>query len=81
MSEEKKLTEEELTKIQNLEQTLYQSLVRIGGMDFDLADVAKKKEAAVADHRKYLGDMADYKVELGKKYESTKVDLRTGVLG
>jgi hypothetical protein len=78
--EKKKITEEELLKVKELNKKLYENLVAIGDMEFSILDLTERKELAVSEQKKTLAQMTQYKVELGKKYESTKVDMSTGVL-
>lgn len=78
--EEKKLTDEELGKVKDLNKKLYDSLLAIGDMEASIISLTRKKELAFSDHEQTVSDMTKYKVDLGNKYESTKVDMSTGVL-
>ena len=78
--ENKKLTEEELTNIKDLNKRLYDSLLAIGDMEASIWTLTEKKKIAMGEHQKAVSTMTQVQAELGKKYESTKVDMATGVL-
>jgi hypothetical protein len=78
--ENKKLTEEELTNIKDLNKKLYDSLLSIGDMEASIWALTEKKKMAISEHQKTISTMTQIQSELGKKYESTKVDMSTGVL-
>jgi len=78
--ENKKLTEEELTNIKDLNKKLYDSLLSIGDMEASIWTLTEKKKMAISEHQKTISTMTQIQSELGKKYESTKVDMSTGVL-
>lgn len=77
---DKKLTEEELTNIKDLNKKLYDSLLSIGDMEASIWTLTEKKKMAISEHQKTISTMTQIQSELGKKYESTKVDMSTGVL-
>ena len=78
--EKNKISEEELSKIQELNKKLYEQLVLIGQLEVDRVERANHKETAIQGHMDTLKEMNEFKVELGQKYESTKVDMASGVL-
>ena len=78
--EKSKISEEELSKIQDLNKKLYEQLVLIGQLEVDRIERANHKETAIQGHMDTLKEMNESKVELGQKYESTKVDMASGVL-
>ena len=78
--ENKKLTEEALTNIKDLNKKLYDSLLSIGDMEASIWTLTEKKKMAISEHQKTISTMTQIQSELGKKYESTKVDMSTGVL-
>ena len=78
--QKKKLSKEELDKVQSLNKKLYDSLLAIGDMEASIITLTRKKDIAFSEHAQTVEDMTQYKVDLGKKYESTKVDMSTGVL-
>jgi len=80
MSTEKKITQEEQQKLSDLNKRLYDNLLAMGDMEASILTLTKKKEVVHKEHEKTVADMAQYKTELGQKYESTKVDMSTGVL-
>tara|TARA_R110000824_G_scaffold21748_11_gene80790 strand:- start:1736 stop:1981 length:246 start_codon:yes stop_codon:yes gene_type:complete len=80
MLEEKKLTDEEQKKLNILNKRLYDNLLSIGDMEASIISLTKRKNIVVGEHEKNIMDMTEYKTELGRKYESSKVDMATGVL-
>ena len=80
MSEEKKLTEEELSNLKDLNRKLYDGLLSIGDMESSIQTLNERKKMALGEHTKTVATMTELQAELGKKYESTNVDMTTGVL-
>ena len=78
--ENKKLTDKELSNIKELNKRLYDSLISIGDMEASIATLTDKKAIAIGEHKKTIATMTQVQAELGKKYESTKVDMATGIL-
>jgi hypothetical protein len=78
--ENKKLTEEELSNIKDLNKRLYDSLIAIGDMEASIDTLTLKKKIALDEHKKTVSAMSQVQADLGKKYDSTRVDMATGVL-
>ena len=80
MTTEKTLTEDELTRVKELNRRLYDSLLAIGDMETSIVTLTERKTVALTEHQKTVATMTELQAELGKKYEATKVDMSTGVL-
>tara|TARA_Y100000817_G_scaffold276882_1_gene238662 strand:- start:177 stop:422 length:246 start_codon:yes stop_codon:yes gene_type:complete len=80
MTTEKTLTEDELTRVKELNRRLYDSLLAIGDMETSIVTLTERKNVALTEHKKTVATMTELQAELGKKYEATKVDMSTGVL-
>ena len=79
MTTEKTLTEDELTRVKELNRRLYDSLLAIGDMETSIVTLTERKTVALTEHQKTVATMTELQAELGKKYEATKVDMSTGV--
>jgi len=80
MSKKSQLTSSETEKLRDLNKELFDSMAKIGEVEFALFNLNKKKAELIEQHttaRKYL--QAEQKT-LALKYGEKRVDLETGNL-
>jgi len=80
MSKNDKLSSAEVEKLRNLNKEVYDTMAKLGELEFALSNMEEKKIELLQQHktaRKYL--QAEQK-SLAEKYGEKRVDLATGAL-
>ena len=77
---ENKLSEEEHTKFKELNQKIYDALLGIGDMEAAISDLEGQKVQALTSLKEVKQELAQYRLDLGKKYGEKKVNIATGEL-
>lgn len=75
-----KLSEEEHNKFKELNQKVYDTLLSVGDLEAAISNLSEQKTQALNGLKEVKQELAQYRVDLGKKYGDKKVNIATGEL-